>query len=254
MSGREMESDPWAALRRATRARIGLGRCGDGLPTAALLDFQLAHARARDAVHARFDPGLVETALDGIPTVRVRSRAPDRATYLQRPDLGRRLRPEDAGALPRGPWDLVFVVADGLSAAAAHAHAAPVVRAALARLPGWRVGPVVLASEGRVALGDEVGGAMGAGLVAVLIGERPGLSAADGLGAYLTWEPRPGRRDAERNCVSNIRPPEGLGHEAAAAKLAWLATEARRLRLTGVGLKDEAPALDGPGAGMLPGG
>ncbi|WP_207477834.1 ethanolamine ammonia-lyase subunit EutC [Arenibaculum pallidiluteum] len=239
--------DPWARMRGLTRARIGLGRCGDGLPTRALLDFQLAHARARDAVHAEFDAVGMAAALAPLPTVAVRSRAPDRAAYLQRPDLGRLLDPSDEALLEPGDWDAVFVVADGLSAAAVHAHAAPVVRETLKHLPGWRIGPVVLASQGRVALGDEIGIRLGARLVALLVGERPGLSAADSLGAYLTWEPRPGRRDAERNCISNIRPPEGLGHAAAGAKLAWLMVEASRRGLTGIGLKDETPALPGGG-------
>lgn len=239
-------NDPWARLRRVTRARIGLGRAGDALPTGALLDFQLAHARARDAVHTPFDTDALAAQLDGLPVVRVTSAAPSRAVYLQRPDLGRRLSPESAAALPSGPFDVAFVIGDGLSATAVHAHAVPTLKAILTRLDGWSIAPIVLATGCRVALGDEIGARLGAGMVAVLIGERPGLSAADSLGIYLTYDPKPGRRDSERNCISNIHPPDGLGYQAAADKLAWLMREARRLKLTGVSLKDDAPALDAP--------
>jgi ethanolamine ammonia-lyase small subunit len=209
-----------------------------------MLDFQLAHARARDAVHTPLDVDALVAALDGLPHVAVRSMAPDRGTYLRRPDLGRRLDPDCLGELPAGDWDLVFVLADGLSATAVQQHAPKLLKAILPKLPGWKVAPVVIAIQGRVALGDEIGGALGAKLCAVLIGERPGLSVADSLGVYLTYEPRPGRRDSERNCISNIHPAGGLSPEAAAAKLAWLMTEARHRRLTGVDLKDEAPALE----------
>ncbi len=146
--------------------------------------------------------------------------------------------PPCAQKLTPGDWDLAIVIADGLSAPAVHAHAAPVAHGLLARLTGWRIAPIVLASMARVALGDEIGERLGARMVLVLIGERPGLSAADSLGAYLTWAPRIGRADSERNCVSNIRPPQGLGHDAAVDTLAWLMGEGRRLGLTGVGLKD----------------
>ncbi|MBP2313817.1 ethanolamine ammonia-lyase subunit EutC [Azospirillum soli] len=237
-------NDPWARLRLATRARIGLGRAGDALPTGALLDFQLAHARARDAVHTPFDTDALAAQFGNVPVVRVVSAAPSRAVYLQRPDLGRRLSPESAAALPPGLFDVAFVIGDGLSATAVHAHAVPTLKAILTRLDGWSVAPVVLATGCRVALGDDIGARLGAGMVAVLIGERPGLSTADSLGIYLTYEPKPGRRDSERNCISNIHPPDGLGYEAAADKLAWLMREARRLKLTGVSLKDDAPALD----------
>lgn len=239
--------DPWAALRAATPARIGLGRAGDALPIRPLLDFQLAHARARDAVHAPFDAEGLAAALADLSPVVVASRATDRATYLRRPDLGRRLAPDDADRLVPGPWDAAFVIADGLSARAITEHAVPVLRAALARLDGWRVAPPVIARQGRVALGDEIGERLGAVVVAVLIGERPGLSAADSLGVYLTWAPRVGRNDAERNCLSNIHPPDGLGWEAAADRLAWLMREARSRRLTGIALKDEGLALPSDG-------
>ncbi|MFK4103818.1 ethanolamine ammonia-lyase subunit EutC [Streptomyces sp. NPDC019531] len=238
-------SELWSALRHRTQARIGLGRAGSALPTRHRLELQAAHAAARDAVHSPFAPDLVAAGLTGMPTVRVRSAAPDRLTYLQRPDLGRRLDPTDRAHLPVGEWDVVFVVADGLSSRAVHEHAAAVVRETAARLPGGRrVAPVVLAEQARVALGDEVATAMGAAMVVVLIGERPGMSAADSLGAYLTYGPRPGgTTDADRNCLSNIRPPLGLSYEAAAGKLAELMGRAASLGLTGVALKDES---DGP--------
>jgi len=247
----------WAALRRHTQARIGLGRAGTALPTRHRLELQAAHAAARDAVHSPFDAGRVAAALTGVPTVRVHSAAPDRLTYLQRPDLGRRLDPADRARLPHGDWDLVFVIADGLSSRAVHDHAAAVVHetAALLARPepcpgsgpgsgsGWRTAPVVLAEQARVALGDDIAHAMGASMVVVLIGERPGMSAADSLGAYLTYRPEPGRTtDADRNCLSNIRPPLGLSHGDAAAKLVALMRRARELGLTGIALKDESDA------------
>lgn len=241
-TGPNPSPDPWARFRQSTRARIGLGRAGDGLPTAALLEFQLAHARARDAVHSAVDFARLAGQIAPHPVVQVHSAAPDRATYLRRPDLGRRLDGASGAALPKGDWDIAFVIADGLSAAAVEAHAAPLLHACLDRLGGLRVAPAVLASQARVALGDEVGFRLGARLVAVLIGERPGLTAADSLGAYLTWDPKPGRMDSERNCLSNIH-GDGLSVAVAADKLCWLATEAARLKLTGVGLKEDAGLL-----------
>ncbi|MER6223345.1 ethanolamine ammonia-lyase subunit EutC [Streptomyces sp900105755] len=233
--------DLWPLLRRHTQARIGLGRSGPALPTRHRLGLQAAHAAARDAVHSPFDPDAVAAGLEGMPTVRVRSAAGDRLTYLQRPDLGRRLDPVDRAHLPAGSWDVVFVVADGLSSRAVHDHAAAVARATAARLPDWRLAPVVLAEQARVALGDDIAHAMGAALVVVLIGERPGMSAADSLGAYLTYRPVPGvTTDADRNCLSNIRPPLGLAYETAAGKLAGLMVRARELGRTGVELKDES--------------
>jgi ethanolamine ammonia-lyase small subunit len=241
--------DHWAVLRRHTAARIGLGRAGDGVPTARLLEFEAAHAAARDAVHAPVGFDDVQAQLGDLPTISVHSAAPDRATYLQRPDLGRRLAADSrpllraADPAPDPAPDIVFVIADGLSATAVHDHAAPTLRAVLERLDGWRVAPVVLATQARVALGDEIGELLGAGFVAVLIGERPGLSAADSLGIYLTAHPRVGRRDSERNCISNIHPPHGLGYAGAADKLVHLMTEARRLGITGVGLTDDVRAI-----------
>jgi ethanolamine ammonia-lyase small subunit len=236
----------WAAMRRHTQARIGLGRAGSALPTRHRLELQTAHAAARDAVHSPFDPDAVAAGLTGMPTVRVRSAAGDRLTYLQRPDLGRRLHPTDRAHLPAGDWDVVFVVADGLSSRAVHEHAAAMVRETAARLPSWQVAPVVLAEQARVALGDDIASAMGAAMVVVLVGERPGMSAADSLGAYLTYRPTPGvTTDADRNCLSNIRPPLGLTYEAAAGKLAGLMGRGRELGVTGVGLKDDSEALPG---------
>jgi ethanolamine ammonia-lyase small subunit len=232
--------DPFARLRAMTTARVALGRAGQGLPTEPMLAFQRDHALARDAVHAPFEPEHVAAALAPWPTLTARSQAPDRAAYLRRPDLGRRLDVGVAAALAPGDWDLAIVIGDGLSAPAVHAHAAPVAARLIERLDGWRIAPVALAAMARVALGDDIGARLGARIVLVLIGERPGLSAPDSLGAYLTFDPKPGRLDSERNCVSNIRPPHGLSHEAAADTLAWLIRAARARGLTGVGLKDES--------------
>jgi ethanolamine ammonia-lyase small subunit len=237
-------------LRAATPARIGLGRSGDALPTKALLDFQLAHARARDAVHGALDAPALAQALAPLPTVLVQSQVGDRSIYLRRPDLGRRL---DAPSLREledlaGAPDVVFVIADGLSAAAVQAQAAPLVAACLPGLSGLKIGPVVIATFARVALGDEIGAALAAKICAVLIGERPGLSVADSLGVYLTYDPRPGRRDSERNCISNIHGNGGLTIDQAAAKLVWLSREALSRGLTGVELKEESPQI-----GLAPG-
>jgi ethanolamine ammonia-lyase small subunit len=227
----------WSDLRRFTSARVALGRAGNGVPTAAHLDFQAAHAAARDAVHAALDVAALRAALDtaGLRSIAVHSQAKDRRTYLLRPDLGRRLR--DRSAIPAMPDAMLFVVCDGLSAIAVQRHAIALLQHVVPRL-ARPVAPIVVAEQGRVALGDDVGEATCAAAVAVLIGERPGLSAADSLGVYLTWQPRRGRSDAERNCISNIR-PGGLTPAAAGDKLLWLIGEMRRLQLTGIGLKDE---------------
>ena len=243
------EDDPWQALRQFTAARIALGRSGDSLPTQAMLAFNLAHARARDAVHAPFaadavvqrlmQPGSPAAALG---TLCVHSAADDRGVYLRRPDLGRRLAPTDRARLSAQPAqsvDLVLLVADGLSAPAAMRHAPDLIDALLPLLADWTVGPVVIATQARVALGDEVGELLRATLLAVLIGERPGLSSPDSLGIYVTWQPRVGRSDAERNCVSNVR-PQGQPVAVAAARTAWLLNAARRRALTGVQLKDDS--------------
>jgi ethanolamine ammonia-lyase small subunit len=230
-------SDAWSALRTSTRARIGLGRTGDALPVKDVLDFQLAHARARDAVHTPLDTASMAQTVAPLPSVMVRSKAADRETYLRRPDLGRQLDPACRTELS-GPWDAVFVVADGLSPVGVQLHAAPMLKACLDRLPNRSVAPIVIATQARVALGDEIGALLQADLCAVLIGERPGLSVANSLGIYLTYQPRIGRRDAERNCISNIH-ADGLSYAAAADMLAWLMIEARRRKLTGVALKDD---------------
>ena len=240
--------DAWAGLRAFTPARIGLGRSGISQPTGALLEFSLAHAQARDAVHTTLDAAslAVELALAGFEPLHAQSQATDRAQYLRRPDLGRRLNESSRERLRAARPDtaerpdLIFVLADGLSALAITRHALPMLIAARERLPDWSIGPVVIAEQSRVALGDEVGELLGARAVALLVGERPGLSSPDSLGIYLTWSPKVGRTDAERNCISNIR-PEGLSYMQAAGTLSGLLQGARRLGSTGVRLKDEQP-------------
>lgn len=237
----------WQDLRRFTTARVALGRAGNAQPTAAHLDFQAAHAEARDAVWSALDAPALAAALDAML---VASEAGDRRTYLLRPDLGRRLREADRARLAASavPDCCAIVVADGLNARGVQAQAPGLVARLRPGLmaAGWAA-PVVVATQARVALGDAIGEALGARVVLVLLGERPGLSALDSVGAYVTWAPRRGRTDAERNCVSNIR-PAGLSAEAAAARLLWLVAAARRLGGTGVTLKDEAPAVLGRGA------
>lgn len=240
--------DPWDGLRALTPARIALGRAGGSLPTAEWLGFSAAHAAARDAVWSALDVDALAVGLEavGLPIVRVRSQARDRTSYLQRPDLGRRLDPEDEAALgrtrasARDGCDLALIVADGLSATAAQRHAAPLVALLAPRLVarGLRIGPIVVAVQARVALEDAVGAAMGARAALILLGERPGLGSPDSLAAYLVFGPRVGRTDAERNCVSNIR-PDGCPLAAAAELLEWLLVESLRRALSGVGLKDE---------------
>jgi ethanolamine ammonia-lyase small subunit len=238
----------WADLRRLTAARIGLKRTGASLATGPLLDFQLAHARARDAVHEPLDATRLAAELAELaaPVLTVASAAPDRQRYLVRPDLGRQLAAgAEAMLAPHaGHPDVVFVVADGLSARAVAAHARPVLAHALPalRAEGWRIGPLVIVCQGRVAVGDAIAAALGAGCVAVLIGERPGLTAPDSMGAYLTWQPRPQTTDADRNCISNIR-PEGIGYADAAFKLVHLLRAMRMRGLSGVALKDDSERL-----------
>ena len=254
-------ADPWQALRRFTAARIALGRAGVSLPTARHLEFTLAHARARDAVHAPFDAQHLADTLHtlGVQTVLLRSAAADRATYLQRPDLGRRLddascerlqamraqavRMQDAPARVAFAADVAFVAGDGLSAQAVEQHAVPLLERVLPALASRQrtVAPVAIVEQARVAIGDEVGELLGARLVVVMIGERPGLSSPDSLGLYLTWQPRRGLTDAARNCISNVR-PQGLAYEVAAQRLLWLLDAAFARQLSGVGLKDETAA------------
>ena len=233
-------------LRSLTPARVALGRTGASLPMKALLDFTLDHARARDAVHAPFDVAALTAALGalGLDAWAVASRAGNRQDYLRRPDLGRRLDPASIDLLQsRKPpaCRLAIVIGDGLSPTAVHAHAVELMRHLLPRLASEEidVGGTVVASLARVALGDEIGAILGAQMVVTLIGERPGLSAPDSLGAYLTFAPRPGRTDAERNCVSNIH-KAGLSYDEAAFKIAWLVREGLAREATGVALKDES--------------
>ena len=226
----------WSELRRLTAARIGLDRAGASLATRPLLEFRLAHARARDAVHAELDPAALR-----LPALLVASQAEDRRTYLMRPDLGRALNPDGAALLANhaGRYELAILLGDGLSAEALHRHAPPLLAVLLPALESWSLAPLVIARHARVALGDRAAEALGAGAALVLLGERPGLSAPDSLGAYLTWAPHPATTDADRNCVSNIR-PQGLGYDEAAGKLAFLLDRMRALRLSGVRLKDES--------------
>ena len=247
--------NPWSSLRRFTPARIGLGRTGVSLPTAAQLDFQLAHAQARDAVHRPLDVQTLRGEIEalGLATVALHSAATSRAMYLQRPDLGRQLGAESRAQLEAlqverhaqgvKKHDIAFAVVDGLSALAVQRHAAPLMAAVLAAdaASAWAQAPVAIVEQGRVAIGDEIGALLDSRIVVVLIGERPGLSSPDSLGIYLTWAPRPGRNDAERNCISNVR-PEGLGYVDAATKLAYLLEQALSRELTGVALKDESAA------------
>lgn len=236
-------------LRALTPARVALGRTGVSLPTRARLEFDRCHAMARDAVHARLETAALANTLrrsTGLPIHCLHSAAPDRATYLQRPDLGRRLNEASEALLLKsaadGSFDLAPVVADGLSALAIERHAAPLIETLLPLAAKWRLAPICIVEQGRVAIGDQIGEALNAQIAVVLIGERPGLSSPDSLGVYITWEPRVGRTDAERNCISNIR-AEGLSYADAAAQLGAILGEARRLGLTGVRLKAQALSL-----------
>lgn len=241
--------NPWLELRRLTPARIALGRTGTSLPTRAQLDFQFAHAQARDAVHLAFDHAEISSQLSerGRETLLLHSAAPDRDSYLQRPDLGRKLNDESAQTLRDyasqhpGGIDLVLVVADGLSALAVHRHTLPFLTRLEEQMSGdgWSVAPVVLVEQGRVAIGDEIGQLLGAKMLVMLIGERPGLSSPDSLGLYFTYAPKVGLTDAYRNCISNVR-LEGLSYGMAAHRLLYLMREACRRQLSGVNLKDEA--------------
>ncbi|WP_211440744.1 ethanolamine ammonia-lyase subunit EutC [Collimonas humicola] len=252
-------SNPWQALRRFTAARIALGRSGVSLPTSAQLEFQLAHARARDAVHLALDAKALSSRLSesfagSTRCVTVSSAAGNRDTYLQRPDLGRRLDAASRTVLqelrqshePAASYDLAIVIADGLSALAIEQNAQPFLEALMKRLApeNWTLAPVAIVRQGRVAIGDEVGEIFGAKLALILIGERPGLSSPDSMGLYLTWAPRIGLTDESRNCISNVR-PAGLSYEEAAFKLHYLLTQARQRQLSGIRLKDETGAAGG---------
>jgi len=228
----------WRDLRRFTDARVALGRVGNALPTAAHLDFQEAHARARDAVWSKLDVAALEAALK---IQRVTSQAEERRRFLLRPDLGRKL-PEGA-TLPKAKGSIALVVADGLCASGVQQQAPALLAALVPALAkaGFTPGHICIAEQARVALGDDIAEAMEAAAVVVLIGERPGLSATDSMGLYITWAARRGSNDAMRNCISNIR-LGGLGADFAAAKALWLLVEARKLGATGVALKDEMPS------------
>ncbi len=253
MSKNSVTENPWQALRQFTAARIALGRTGVSQPTTPQLEFQLAHARARDAVHLALDADALERQLSaalGLSCVALRSAAENRNVYLQRPDLGRRLDAVSQQALrdlraPGQTYDLALVIADGLSALAIEQNALPFLRVLTERLgrEGWSIAPLAIVRQGRVAVGDEAGELL-ARAVVVLIGERPGLSSPDSMGLYLTWAPRAGLTDESRNCISNVR-PAGLRYEEAAYKLHYLLSEARRRGISGVALKDETPTGGG---------
>ncbi|MBB1322033.1 ethanolamine ammonia-lyase subunit EutC [Shewanella sp. SR43-8] len=250
-------ANPWRDLRRFTDARIGLGRAGISLPTAELLAFQLSHAQARDAVNFPLDIDALAAQLASIPLldkvspIKVHSQADDRITYLQRPDLGRKLSQSGRDSLlshmnSQGPtthsqYDLAIVVVDGLSSLAVKLNAQAFINELLTllkpQITQWKIAPITLVEQGRVAIGDDIGQLLNAPVVMVLIGERPGLSSPDSLGLYLTWAPKTGLNDACRNCISNIR-PAGLPYKEAAKRALYLLTEAKKLKLTGVNLKD----------------
>jgi ethanolamine ammonia-lyase small subunit len=236
--------NPWQSLRALTPARIALGRAGVSQPTRHHLAFQLAHAQARDAVQSTLDINRLcqELRAAGHQTIEVASAAGGRSTYLQRPDLGRKLDQQSVERLEqrgRDTFDVAFVIADGLSALAVQRHAASLLSAVVARLEvaDWRIAPVTIVEHGRVAVSDEIGALLGANQSVILIGERPGLSSPDSLGVYLTWNPKIGNTDADRNCISNIH-AAGLSYDEAARKLVYLMTEARRRAVSGVTLKD----------------
>jgi ethanolamine ammonia-lyase small subunit len=262
-------NNPWSALRQFTDARIALGRAGVSLPTHAHLEFQLAHANARDAVHLALDAETMARKIDasiphaGAPCMVLQSAAASRAQYLQRPDYGRKLNAESRACLQAlrvtqklqpddRPYDLALVVVDGLSALAMEQNALPFINALLPLLAeeDWKLAPVSVVIQGRVAVGDEVGQLLGAKLVVVLIGERPGLSSPDSMGLYMTWMPAVGLTDAARNCISNVR-PAGVPYDEAAYKLHYLLSNARKRALSGVALKDETVGADAQLSGSL---
>ncbi|OYY74505.1 MAG: ethanolamine ammonia-lyase [Gammaproteobacteria bacterium 28-57-27] len=245
-----VQPNPWEELRRHTKARIALGRAGASLPTDEVLRFGLAHAKARDAVHHPMDVQSLSQRIEaaGYRVLHARSNAPDRQTYLLRPDLGRRLHADSLPQLQQNQaknqaCTLTIVVADGLSAFAPENHALPLLQHLQQRIHvDWSNVPVVLATQARVAIGDEIGAALKADLVLVLIGERPGLSSPDSLGAYLTFQPKLGRMDSERNCVSNIH-AAGMSYAQAAHKIGYLIQESLRRKYSGVELKDDSGEL-----------
>ena len=255
----EVEEDPWRELRKYTPARIGLGHAGISQPTKHHLSFQLDHARARDAVHSELNLEELLHSLNqhGYEPIALHSQAIDRRTYLQRPDLGRRLDDTSRKRLTEDkhtdqPYDLAFIIADGLSAFAVQQHAVNLLNQIVPQLQkaDWNIAPITVVEQGRVAISDDIGALLNAEQTVILIGERPGLSSPDSLGVYLTYDPKPGRTDADRNCISNIR-SAGLSYEQAAHKLMYLLSEARRKKLSGIGLKDEAKELQPVEQGAL---
>ena len=243
----------WRSLRKFTTARIGLGRAGISQPTKHHLDFQLAHARARDAVHSELDIEKLQQNLNvhSYTSIHLRSAAGSRSIYLQRPDLGRRLddnSEQHLQALEGGAphtYDIAFIIADGLSAFAIQEHAVNFLNIITEKLKkeNWKIAPIVIVEQGRVAVSDEIGSLLGADQAVILIGERPGLSSPDSLGIYLTFDPKIDRNDADRNCISNVR-TEGQSYKGAAHKLFYLLSEARRRKFSGVNLKDEAEMIE----------
>ena len=237
------QKDFWEKLKEYTAARIALGRTGSSVPTDYLLQFQLAHAKARDAVYAKLTTELLQEELQKLSqqSIVVHSKALDRTTYLKRPDLGRQLNEESAEklkALPSSAYDICFVLADGLSAFAVEQNALPLLKAVLPKLSAYSIAPICIALQSRVALGDEIAYLLNSRMVIILIGERPGLSAADSMGIYLTYQPKPGTTDERRNCISNIR-LGGLHPTFAAEKALYLINESFRLKLSGVALKED---------------
>ncbi|WP_435234286.1 ethanolamine ammonia-lyase subunit EutC [Psychromonas sp. PT13] len=249
----------WQKLKQFTSARIALGRAGNSIPTSELLSFQLDHARAIDAVHKALDVELLAcqfsqsttlgSVIQGLPMV-VSTKATDRMCYLQRPDLGRQLneaswqRLVESRVQSSESYDLAIVVADGLSSTAIQRHALPVIEKLVEKLTTdnkhhWSIAPLTIITQGRVASGDDVGECLKAKITLILIGERPGLTSPDSMGAYITWLPKRGAKDSSRNCISNIR-PEGLAYEEASEKAFYLISEAIRLKVSGIGLKDRA--------------
>lgn len=245
-------ANPWAGLKKLTPARIALGRAGTSIPTEPHLAFQLAHAKARDAIHHQLDVDAIKTdiAALNVDLLLLESAAESRSAYLQRPDKGRVLRASAREALTEyaskqiEPCDIALVIGDGLSAFAIEKNVAPLLKRVVPLIAqsGWKLGPITIVRQARVAIGDEIGHILGAKLVAVLIGERPGLSSPDSLGIYLTYAPRPGLTDEARNCISNVR-DQGLPHEEAARKLLYLMTEAMQRQQSGVLLKDESEGI-----------
>jgi ethanolamine ammonia-lyase small subunit len=231
-------------LRDFTMARVGLGRAGEALPTRELLDLRASRAAAGDAVHEALDvTSVIQHCVSrGWEWAAVHSRARDRAEYLRRPDWGRVVDEGSRGALGPGPYDATIIIADGLSARAVHRHAVVVLEGLIPKLreAAWSIAPLTIVEQARVAIGDDIAMLQQARLSVMLIGERPGLSAPDSLGAYLTWSPEHGKTDAERNCISNIR-PEGLAYEVAVHQLFALMTASRQRQISGVRLKMTTP-------------